>query len=57
MYTRMMVVGVVAVMLAGSWAMAQPLTGNPKKGEESTNSTVFGAMARLETDWGATSKI
>ena len=33
MYTRMMVVGVVAVMLAGSWAMAQPLMGNPKKGE------------------------
>ena len=33
MYTRIMVVGVVAVMLAGSWAMAQPLPGNPKKGE------------------------
>ena len=33
MYTRMMVVGVVAVMVAGSWAMAQPLMGNPKKGE------------------------
>ncbi|MBC7839699.1 MAG: cytochrome c [Nitrospiraceae bacterium] len=32
LYTRMMVVG--AVMVAGSWAMAQPLTGNPKKGEE-----------------------
>ena len=29
----MMVVGVVAVMVAGSWAVAQPLTGNPKKGE------------------------
>ena len=29
----LMVGGVVAVMLAGSWAMAQPLTGNPKKGE------------------------
>jgi len=24
MYTRIMVVGVVVVMLAGSWAMAQP---------------------------------
>jgi len=33
MYTRMMVVAVVAVILAGSWAMAQTLTGNPKKGE------------------------
>ena len=33
MYTRMMVVGVVAVFLAGSWAMAQTLPGNPKKGE------------------------
>ncbi len=29
----LMVVGVVAVLLAGSSAMAQPLTGNPKKGE------------------------
>jgi mono/diheme cytochrome c family protein len=33
MYTRMMVVGVVAVILAGSWAMAQPLPGISKKGE------------------------
>ena len=33
MYARMMVVAVVAVILAGSWAMAQTLTGNPKKGE------------------------
>ena len=33
MHIRMMVVGVVAVMLAASWAMAQTLPGNPKKGE------------------------
>jgi len=33
MGTRMMVVGAVAVILAGSWAVAQTLPGNPKKGE------------------------
>ena len=33
MRARMMVVGVVVVILAGSWAMAHPLPGNPKKGE------------------------
>ena len=33
MYARMMVGGVVAVILAGSWAMAQTLPGNPKNGE------------------------
>ncbi|MDP1948431.1 MAG: cytochrome c [Nitrospirota bacterium] len=33
MYARMMVVGIVVVILAGSWAMAQTQTGNPKKGE------------------------
>ena len=33
MNARMMVVGVVVVILAGSWAMAQTLSGNPKKGE------------------------
>lgn len=33
MYIRMMVVGVVAVILAGSWAMAQTMSGNPKKGQ------------------------
>ncbi len=33
MYARMMIFGVVAVILAGSWAMAQTLSGNPKKGE------------------------
>lgn len=33
MYARMMMVGVVAVILAGSWAMAHALPGNPKKGE------------------------
>jgi mono/diheme cytochrome c family protein len=33
MGTRMMVVGAVAIILAGSWAVAQTLPGNPKKGE------------------------
>jgi len=33
MYIRMTVVGVVAVILAGSWAVAQTLPGNPKDGE------------------------
>jgi mono/diheme cytochrome c family protein len=33
MGTRMMVFGAVAIILAGSWAAAQTLPGNPKKGE------------------------
>jgi mono/diheme cytochrome c family protein len=33
MFTRMLVIGVVTVFLAGSWAVAQTLPGNPKKGE------------------------
>lgn len=33
MYARRTIVGVLAVVLAGSWAMAQTVPGNPKKGE------------------------
>ncbi len=33
MYVRMMVMGVVAIILAGSWAVAQTLPGNLKQGE------------------------
>jgi len=33
MNTRMIVVGVVAIILAGSWAVAQTLPGNLKQGE------------------------
>jgi len=33
MYARQMVVGVVAVVLAWSWAIAQTMPGNSKKGE------------------------
>ena len=33
MFARMMVVGVVGVILISSWAMAESLSGNPKKGE------------------------
>jgi len=33
MYGHVMVIGVVAVILTGSWAVAQTLQGNAKKGE------------------------
>lgn len=33
MYARMMVVGVVSIILTGSWAIAQSLPGNLKQGE------------------------
>jgi mono/diheme cytochrome c family protein len=33
MYSRAIAVGVLAIILAGSWAIAQTLSGNPKKGE------------------------
>lgn len=33
MYARIMVLGAMAVILAGSWAVAQTLSGDPKKGE------------------------
>jgi mono/diheme cytochrome c family protein len=33
MNAHAMIIGVVSVILAGSWAVAQTLPGNPKKGE------------------------